>query len=57
VLASSGLENGHNKNPTLDTLRRYAAAVGQRLVLSTEALRDTRPAEGKVKRVRAARER
>src|SRR5438132_12301873 len=27
--ALSRLENGHNKNPTLDTLWRYAAAVGQ----------------------------
>ena len=26
--ALSRLENGHNKNPTLDTLWRYAAAVG-----------------------------
>ena len=55
--ALSRLENGHNKNPTLDTLWRYAAAVGRRLVLTTEAIRDTRPAQGKAKRVRAARER
>ena len=55
--ALSRLENGHNKNPTLDTLWRYAAAVGRRLVLTTEAIRDTRPARGKAKRVRAARER
>ena len=55
--ALSRLENGHNKNPTLDTLWRYAAAVGRRLVLTTEAIRDTRPAKGKAKRVRAARER
>jgi DNA-binding XRE family transcriptional regulator len=41
--ALSRLENGHTRNPTLDTLWRYAAAVGQRLVLSTEAIRDTRP--------------
>src|SRR5208282_3933956 len=52
--ALSRLENGHNKNPTLDTLWRYAAAVGRRLVLTTEAIRDTRPAQGKAKRVRAA---
>jgi len=44
------------KNPTLDTLWRYAATVGRRLVLTTEAIRDTRPALGKAKRVRAARE-
>jgi DNA-binding XRE family transcriptional regulator len=55
--ALSRLENGRNKNPTLDTLWRYAAAVGLRLVLTTEAIRDTRPAHGKAKRVRPARER
>jgi hypothetical protein len=53
--ALSRLENGHNKNPTLDTLWRYAAAVGRRLVLTTEAIRDTRLARGKGKRVREAR--
>jgi DNA-binding XRE family transcriptional regulator len=47
--ALSRLENGHNHNPTLDTLWRYAAAVGLRLVLTTEAIRDTRPAKGKGK--------
>ncbi len=55
--ALSRLETGHNQNPTLDTLWRYAAAVGRRLVLTTEAIRDTRPAQGKAKQVRAARER
>ena len=55
--ALSRLENGHNKNPTLDTLWRYAAAVGRRLVLTTEAIRDTRLAQGKAKRVRTARDR
>jgi DNA-binding XRE family transcriptional regulator len=55
--ALSRLETGHNKNPTLDTLWRYAAAVGRRLVLTTEAIRDTRPTQGKAKRVRAGRER
>jgi hypothetical protein len=53
--ALSRLENGHNKNPTLDTLWRYAAAVGRRLVLTTEAIRDTRPAEGKARRPQAGR--
>jgi transcriptional regulator with XRE-family HTH domain len=48
--ALSRLENGHNKNPTLDTLWRYAAAVGRRLVLTTEAIRDTRPARDRAKR-------
>jgi hypothetical protein len=51
--ALSRLENGHNKNPTLDTLWRYAAAVGRRLVLTTEGIRDARPAKAKAKRVRA----
>jgi transcriptional regulator with XRE-family HTH domain len=55
--ALSRLETGHNKNPTLDTLWRYAAAVGRRLILTTEAIRDTRPTRGKAKRVRAARRR
>ena len=54
--ALSRLENGHNKNPTLDTLWRYAAAVGQRLILTTEAIRDTRPRRDRAKRVRPARE-
>jgi DNA-binding XRE family transcriptional regulator len=54
--ALSRLENGHNKNPTLDTLWRYAAAVGRRLILTTETIRDTRSAQGKVKRARAVRE-
>jgi transcriptional regulator with XRE-family HTH domain len=55
--ALSRLENGHNTNPTLDTLWRYAAAVGRRLVLTTEAIRDTRPAQGKAKRPGVARDR
>jgi transcriptional regulator with XRE-family HTH domain len=41
--ALSRLENGHSKNPTLDTLWRYAAAVGKRLVLAAEDISDTRP--------------
>ncbi len=53
--ALSRLENGQNKNPTLDTLWRYAAAVGQRLVLSTETIRSTRRLTDTPKRVRAAR--
>jgi len=53
--ALSRLENGRNKNPTLDTLWRYAAAVGRRLVLTTEAIRDTRPGYSKPKRTAAAR--
>jgi hypothetical protein len=55
--AFSRSETGRNKSPTLDTLWRYAAAVEPSLVPSTEAIRDTRPAQGKAKRVRAARER
>jgi hypothetical protein len=53
--ALSRLENGHNKNPTLDTLWRYAAAVGQRLILTTEVIRNTRPRRDKLNRVRAER--
>jgi DNA-binding XRE family transcriptional regulator len=49
--ALSRLENGHNKNPTLDTLWRYAAAVGQRLILTTEAIEDNRPPRRKAKRL------
>jgi DNA-binding XRE family transcriptional regulator len=48
--ALSRLENGHNKNPTLDTLWRYAAAVGKRLLLSAEDIRDTRPVPPKAGR-------
>jgi DNA-binding XRE family transcriptional regulator len=55
--ALSRLENGHNTNPTLDTLWRYAAAVGRRLILTTEAIRDTRRPQDKAKRVRGARQR
>jgi DNA-binding XRE family transcriptional regulator len=46
--ALSRLENGHTPNPTLDTLWRYAAAVGKRLVLAAEDIQDTRmvPAHG-----------
>jgi Helix-turn-helix len=51
----SRLESGHSKNPTFDTLWRYAAAVGRRLFLTTEAIRDTRPAQDTAKRIRAAR--
>ncbi|HEX7379316.1 MAG TPA: helix-turn-helix transcriptional regulator [Pirellulales bacterium] len=54
--ALSRLESGRNKNPTLDTLWRYAAAIGQRLVLSSETIVDTRPAEASAKRTRAAGE-
>ncbi len=42
--ALSRLENGLTRNPTLDTLWRYAAAVGKRLVLSAEDVQDTRAA-------------
>ena len=48
--ALSRLENGHTQNPTVDTLWRYAAAVGQRLVLSTEDVRDTRPVPSNARR-------
>ena len=54
--ALSRLGNGHTKNPTLDTLLRYAAAVGRRLVLTTERIRDTRPAQGKATHLPGSRE-
>jgi len=41
--ALSRLENGLTRNPTLDTLWRYAAAIGKRLVLTAEDIQDTRP--------------
>jgi transcriptional regulator with XRE-family HTH domain len=40
--ALSRTENGHTPNPTLDTLRRYAAALGKRLVLTAEDETETR---------------
>lgn len=47
--ALSRLENGRTRNPTLDTLWRYAAAVGKRLVLTAEDVQDARavPANAK----------
>jgi len=42
--ALSRLENGPTSSPTLDTLWRYAAAVGKRLVLSVEDVPATRRA-------------
>ena len=48
--ALSRLENGHTQNPTLDTLWRYAAAVGKRLVLSAEDIPDTRAAASNARR-------
>src|SRR3984893_17102229 len=50
--ALSRLENGHNKNPTLDTLWRYAAAVGRRLVLTTEAIHEPQRGPGQEHAVR-----
>lgn len=34
--AISRLENGHNANPTIETLNRYAGALGKRLAFSIE---------------------
>ena len=48
--ALSRLENGHTPNPTLDTLWRYAAAVGKRLVLTAEEIPDTRAAASNARR-------
>ena len=47
--ALSRLESGRNKNPTLDTLWRYAAALGQRLILSSESIPDSRAAKANAK--------
>jgi transcriptional regulator with XRE-family HTH domain len=44
------LENGDKWNPDLDTLWRYAAAVGNRLLLSAEDVRDTLPVAAKARR-------
>jgi transcriptional regulator with XRE-family HTH domain len=46
--ALSRLENGHTQNPTIETLWRYAAGVGKRLVLSAEDVTGTRPAPSAV---------
>jgi transcriptional regulator with XRE-family HTH domain len=46
--ALSRLENGHTPNPPLDTLWRYAAAVGKRLVLSAEDIPAARPGHRKL---------
>src|SRR5947209_16464795 len=48
--ALSRLENGHNKNPTLNTPWRYAAAGGRRPVLATEAMQNTPPVKTSTKR-------
>src|SRR5437899_4621129 len=48
--ALSRLENGHTQNPTLDTLWRYAAALGKRLVLASEDIEDTQPVSAKPRR-------
>ena len=53
--ALSRLENGHNMNPTLDTLWRYSA-VGRGQALTTEAIRDPRPSQAEPTRVPTARE-
>jgi DNA-binding XRE family transcriptional regulator len=39
--ALSRLENGQNPNPTLDTLWRYAAALGKHLLLQTTDITPT----------------
>jgi transcriptional regulator with XRE-family HTH domain len=40
--ALSRLYNGHTPNPTLDTIRRYAAGLGKRLVLTAEDVSEMR---------------
>jgi DNA-binding XRE family transcriptional regulator len=37
--ALSRLESGHNSNPTVETLWKYAAALGRQLVLGAEPLK------------------
>ena len=46
--ALSRLENGHTPNPTLDTLWRYAAALGKRLVLMAEDVAEMRARGGRI---------
>ena len=53
---NSRLKNGISKILTLDRRWRCAAAVGRRLVLTTEQIRDTRPAQENAMRGRGARE-
>lgn len=48
--ALSRLENGHTPNPTLDTLWRYASALGKQLVLWAQDVPDTRSATSTVGR-------
>jgi hypothetical protein len=52
--ALSRLENGHDQNPTLETLWRNAAAAGRRPVVTTEPIPDTRPSATRAKPVKAA---
>jgi len=49
--ALSRLENGHTPNPTVDTLWRYAAATGKRLLLSAEDITDTTRSTSAVRHV------
>jgi len=44
----SRLENGRQPNPTVDTLWRYARAVGKQLVLTHANAVTTKPGNGKV---------
>ena len=46
----SRLENGHQPNPTVDTLWRYAGAVGRRLVLTHADAPAEEPSNGKAAR-------
>ncbi|HEV3262995.1 MAG TPA: helix-turn-helix transcriptional regulator [Gemmataceae bacterium] len=46
----SRLENGRQPNPTVDTLWRYACAVGRQLVLTHADPRAAKPANGKAGR-------
>ena len=46
----SRLENGRQPNPTVDTLWRYAGAVGRRLVLTHAGAPAEEPSNGKAAR-------
>jgi helix-turn-helix protein len=48
--ALSRLENGRTRNPTVDTLWRYAAAVGKRLVLTAEDIPEAGAAQSSDRR-------
>jgi transcriptional regulator with XRE-family HTH domain len=46
----SRLENGRQPNPTVDTLWRYASAVGRQLVLNHDRISAEKAGNGKARR-------